>query len=104
MEDAQNYGTEFNITYQTYKSDGLTSEEKIPLKIGENHLSHAKEKVNLTKIYTRWNGICYKINTTRKADFRKTEIKLNSSGSKTLETTEFFFTSEENFYDLDKFS
>ena len=100
MEDEQNYGTEFNITYQTYKSDGLTSEEKIPLKIGENHLAVCQEKVSLTMIYTRWKGICYKVNTTRKADFRRTEIKLNTSVSKTLEKTEFFFTSEENSFGI----
>ena len=70
MEDSHNYGTELNVTYKTYKSDGLNSEEKITLKIGENHLLVSKEKVSLTMIYTRWNSICYKINTTRKTDFR----------------------------------
>ena len=100
MEDAQNYGTEFNITYQTYKSDGLTSEEKISLRIGENHLAVSKEKVSLTMIHSRWKGICYKVNTTRKADFRRTEIKLNTSVSKTLDKTEFFFTSEENSFGI----
>ena len=75
-EDSLNYGTKFNITYQTFKNDESTSEEKIPLKIGENHLLLADEKVSLTKIYTRWNSICYKINTTRKSDYGKTEIKV----------------------------
>ena len=98
MEDSINYGTNFNITYQTFESDGQTSEHEIALKIGENHLSTSKEKVSLTKIYTRWNSICYKINTTRKADFSATEIKLKTSESKILETTEFFFTSEDNSY------
>ena len=98
MEDSRNYGTEFNITYQTYKNDGLAGEEILTLKIGENHLAVSKERVSLTKIYTRWNSICYKINTTRKADFGKTEIKLKTSGSKTLEKTKYFFTSEENSY------
>ena len=101
MEDAYNYGTKFNVTYQTLENDEITiAEEKIPLKIGENNLAVSKEKVSLTMIYTRWNSICYKINTTRKADFRKTEIKLKTSGSKILETTEFFFTSEENSYGI----
>ena len=98
MEDAQNYGTEFNVTYQIYESDGLRSKEEISLKIGENHLAVSKEKVSLTMTYTRWNTICYKINTTKIVDSRKTEIKLKTSGSKTLETTQVFFTSEENSY------
>ena len=100
MNDSHSYGTEFNFTYQTFDIDGLTSEERILLKTGENYLSLAKETVSLTKMYTRWNGICYKINTTREADFRKTEIKLNTSGSKQLEATEFFFTSEDNSYGI----
>ena len=98
MNDSHNYGTEFNFIYQTFESEGLTADEKIPLKMGENHLSLAKEIVSLSKIYTRWKSICYTINTTRKADFRKTEIKLSTSGSKNLEFTEIFFTSEENSY------
>ena len=98
MNDSHDYGTEFNFTYHIYNSDGLTSEEKVLLKIGENHLAVSEEKVSLTKIYTRWNSICYKINTTRKVDFRKTEIKLKTSGSKTLDTTRFMFTSEENSF------
>ena len=100
MEDAQNYGTAFNVTYQTYKNDEQTSEETIPLKIGENHLAVSKEKVSLTMIYTRWKGICYKVKTTRKADFRWTEIKLKTSVSKILDQTEFFFTSEENSFGI----
>ena len=107
MNDTLEYGDEFNVTYQTFKSDGMTPDEEIPLEIGENYLSLAKEKVILTRIYTRWNRICYKINTTRKADFRKTEIKLKTLGFRflemkqfffTLEQTEFFFTSEENSF------
>ena len=66
MDDSINYGTEFHITYKTFESDGLTPEEKIPLKIGENHLLLANEKVSLTKIYTRWNSICYKITPQEK--------------------------------------
>ena len=100
FKDSLSYGTEFNFTYLTFESIELTPEEKINLKIGENHLSIANEKVSLTKIYTRWNSICYKINTTRKADFRKTEITLNTSGSKQLEAAEFFFTSEHNSYGI----
>ena len=105
VNDSHNYGTEFNFTYQTFKIDELTSQEIIPLKIGDNHLAIAKEKVSLTKIYSRWNSICYKINTTRKPDFGKTGIKLNTAESKILETTKFFFTSEENSYGVayDKF-
>ena len=83
LKDLVNYGNDFNITYQTFDK----YEEKMPLKIGENYLSLAKEKVSLTKIYTRWNSICYKINTTRKPDFKKTEIKLKTSGFKTFDTT-----------------
>ena len=102
LEDSINYGNAFNITYQTLDGDdhvhGLTSEEKIPLKVGENYLSVSNEKISLTKIYTRWSSLCYKINMTRKPDFRKTEIKLETSGSKYLKRTEFFFTSEENSY------
>ena len=100
MNDSHNYGTEFNFTYQTFEIDGLTTAERIPLKTGENYLSLDKEMVSLTKMYTRWDGICYKINTTRKADFRKTEITLNTSGSKQLEAAEFFFTSEHNSYGI----
>ena len=105
MNDSHNYGIEFNFTYQTFEIDGLTSEEIIPLKIGENYLAVTNEKVSVTKIYSRWNSICYKINTTRKADFGKTEIKLNTTKSKILETTKIFFTSEENSYGVtnDKF-
>ena len=98
MNDSLKYGTEFNVTYQKFHSNGLTSEEEIPLKIGENYLGDSKERVSLTTVYTRWNSICYKINTPRRTDFRKTEIKLKSSGSKNLGTTEFFFTSDENSY------
>ena len=99
MEDSHNYGSKFNITYQTYNSDKTYNiEEKITLLIGENHLLANEENVALTKIYTRWNSICYKINTTRKVDFRKTEIKLKTSHYKFLKTTKFFFTSEENSY------
>ena len=105
MNDSHNYGIEFNFTYQTFEIDGLTSEERIPLKIGENYLAVTNEIVSVTKIYSRWNSICYKINTTRKADFGKTEIKLNTTKSKILETTKIFFTSEENSYGVtnDKF-
>ena len=98
MEDSSNYGTEFNITYQTYKSDGFSAEDKIILKIGKNLLAESKAIVSLTKIYTRWNSICYKINTTRKANLRKTDIKLKAVGIKYLYSTSFFFTSEENSY------
>ena len=98
INDSNDLGTKFNITYQTFRIDGLTSEEEIPLKIGENKLSFTNERVSLTKIYTRWNSICYKINTTRKVDYSKTELKLRTSVSKILETTEFFITSEENSY------
>ena len=92
------YSTEFNFTYLIFESDGLTLEENVSLQIGENHLSLAKEKVSLNKIYTRRQNICYKISTTRKADFRKTEIRLKTFETKILETTEFIFTSEENSY------
>ena len=99
MTDLANHGTDFNVTYQTYKNNGLTSDEKVPLEIGENLLAVSKEKVTMTKIFTRWHGTCYKINTTRKVDFRKTEIKLKTSLScLSLATTEFFFTSEDNSY------
>ena len=98
IEDALNYGSEFNITYQTFESDGITSAEKISLEIGENLISVSKIKVSLTKIYSRWNSICYKIYTTRKADFRETEIKLKTSSSKYLGKTKLFFTSEDNSY------
>ena len=98
MKDSHNYGTEFNVTYQTFKSDGLTSEENIVLKIGENNLAVSKGKVSLTMLYTRWNGICYKINTTREVDLKKTEIKLSTTHSKNLGITQFFFTSEQNSY------
>ena len=71
MEDSSNYGIEYNITYQTYKRDGLTSEEKIPLNIGENILENSMEKVSLSTLYTRWNGICYKVSTTRRGVLEK---------------------------------
>ena len=100
MQDSHNYGTEFNITYQTYTRDGQTFGKKLPLKIGENYLVVVKETVILTKIYTRLKSICYKINTTRKDNFRKTAIELKTSGSKTIGTTDFFFTSEENSYGI----
>ena len=45
MNDSHNYGTEFNFTYQTFEIDGISSEERISLKIGENHLSSTNEKV-----------------------------------------------------------
>ena len=96
IEDIYHYGTEFNIIYETF--DGPISEEKIPLKFGENHLVISNERVSMTEMYTRWNSICYKINTTRKVDFRKTEIKLKASDTKTLGSTIFFFTSEENSF------
>ena len=98
MQDSGSYGTEFNVTYQIYNSDGHSFEEELPLKMGENHLSVSNEIVNLNKIYTRSNSICYKINTTRKADFRKTEIKVKASSSKILDVADFFITSEENSY------
>ena len=98
LKDSVDYGTELNLTYLTFENDGITQKEKISLKLGENLLSLAGEKVGLTKIYTRWNNICFKINTTRKADYSKTEIKLKTSGFKALEKSEFFFTSEDNSY------
>ena len=49
MDDSMIYGNKFNITYQTFESDGLTPVEKINLNLGENHLSLAKEKVSLTR-------------------------------------------------------
>ena len=84
MKDSHHYGTEFNFLYQTFKSDGLTSEENIILKIGENNLVVSKGKVSLTMLYTRWNGICYKINTTREVDLKKTEIKLSRTVERKL--------------------
>ena len=57
MKDSHNYGTEFNVTYQTFKSDGLTSEENIVLKIGENNLAVSKGKVTLTMLYS--DGMAY---------------------------------------------
>ena len=98
IEDSCNYGSVFNITYQTFNINGVISDEKLPLKIGDNYLEVKKEKVSLTKVYTRWNSICYKINTTRNADFKMTEIKLKTANSKILQDAEFFYTSEENSF------
>ena len=100
MEDSQNYGTVFNITYQILKSHSHTSEENIALEFGENDLTESGERVSLSKIYTRWNSICYKVNTTRKVDFSKTIVKLKTLHPRTIKVTEYFFTSEENSYGL----
>ena len=100
MDDLRNYGTEFNITYVINNSDREISDEKLPLKIGENYLLANKEKVSLSTIYTRWNSICYKISTTRKADSKMTKIKLKTSSSKVFRYTKFFFTSEVNSFGI----
>ena len=47
---------------------------------GENDLKKSGEIINLTTIYTRYNGKCYAISTTRNIDERETEVKIWSRG------------------------
>ena len=91
------YETTVNITYITYHNDGYSYEDETILKIGENNLDTSKEIVNLTKLYTRFNGVCYTINTARKVDERNTQIKIHSD-SYNLPNFTMYFTSEKNAY------
>ena len=96
INDSFNYGIEFNFIYQT--NPGEATEKEILLEIGENDLSSSKENVVLTMLHTRWNSLCYKINTTRRVDHSNTAIVLNTSGSKKIEKAKFFFTADDNSY------
>lgn len=91
------YETTFNITYITYHNDGYSYEDEAILKIGKNNLNMSKEIVNLTKIFTRFNGVCYTINTTRKVDERNTQIEIQSN-IYNLPNFTMYFTSEVNAY------
>ena len=88
----------FNTNYTTYKSDGISVEDEVVLKIGENYLENSGEIVNLTKIYTRFNKLCFAINTTRNIDEKETEIKIWSLTH--LLVVDVFFTSEKNSYGI----
>ena len=95
------YSRDFNITYTTYKLDRISSiDEGHILKIGENNLDNSKENVNLSPIYTRWNGLCYSIQNTKKFDLdnKLTRIILKTSDRKVLPKIKVFFTSEDNLY------
>ena len=93
------YQKDFNITYTTYQSAGSSVEDDAVLKIGENYLEKSGKNVSLIVIYTRYNAICYKINTTRNVGETETEIKIWSS--RTLSNIiDVFFTSEKNFYGI----
>ena len=63
------YQKDFNITYRTYQSDGLSDE--VVLQMGENDLKDSEGIINLTMIYTIYNALCYSINTTRNVDERR---------------------------------
>ena len=44
------YQKSFNITYTTYQNDGVSVEDEVVLKMGENDLKNSGEKVKLTII------------------------------------------------------
>ena len=69
------YYKKFNITYTTYQSNGLTVQDEVVLKIGENDLENSGGIVHLTTSYTRYTSLCYVMNTTRDVDERETKIK-----------------------------
>ena len=98
LEEYQEY---FSIGYMTYQSDGLSVENEVVLKMGENYLENSGEIVNLTNIHTRFNYRCFAINTNRNVDKRDTEIKILFL-EPTLQTffiqIHIFFTSEKNSF------
>ena len=100
MDDHSKYGEVFNITYATFQEDWFSPRDELFLKMGENHLDNAKEKVHLSPIYTRWNSLCYSIQTTRMVDVDNTMTRfiLKTSDSKVLPKVKIFFTSEDNLY------
>ena len=91
------YQNNFNLTYTTNQSNGSSVE--IVLKMGENDLGNSEGIVNLSIIYTRYDRMCYTINTNRNADYRETKIKILSHDIKDL-TLKIFFTSEKNSYGI----
>ena len=83
-----------NITYTTYQSNGLSVEDEVVLKMGENDLENSKDNVNLTLIHTLYSGPCLTISTNRKVDETDTEIKIMD-----LEINlSAFLTSDKNSY------
>ena len=92
------YETEFYFQYKVYR----LMNEYVNLTIGENYLKTINETVNLTTIYTRYNGLCYSIKTTRKVDESFTIIKIMPSFSvdNFPGTIPIFFTSEMNSYGI----
>ena len=98
---SEEYQEFFNISYTTYQSDGFSIEDEVVLTMGENYLEKSGGIVNLTKIYTRYNYLCYAINTNQNVDERESEIKilfltddLYTFWIKIL----VFFTSDKNTY------
>ena len=91
------YQKVFNITYTIIQKDGLSVE--IVLKLGKNDLKISEGIVSLSIIYTKYNHICYAINTPRNVDKRETVIKLCSPDD-VLSNLAVFFTSEKNSYGI----
>ena len=95
------YQTDFEIVYGITKEDGFSWDMIVDLVIGENYLETLKETVNLSIVYTRSNGQCYAISTSRKIDERKTLIIMvgsSSSGYNLPGSFPVIFTSEMNSY------
>ena len=70
--EALKYQTDFKIIYKV--EVGTSWLASVTLAMGYNYLETLKEKINLAIIYTRYNGKCYAINTSRKVDEGRTKI------------------------------
>ena len=91
---------DFNISYNVYNKFNHEWQQYIDtLSIGVNDLLMSDAKVNLEKLYTGYDGTCYRITTTRKIEDGGvvTEIKISSNGNG-LPKMKVYFTSEENSY------
>ena len=98
--DSWKYQTDFKILYVVTKKDGFSLDDYSFLVIGQNYLGNLKEIVTLTAVYTRYNGLCYAINTTQNVDERKIMIKITPSTTiyNLPDTIPVIFTSEINSY------
>ena len=91
---------DFNISYNVYNKFNHEWQQFLDtLSIGVNDLLMSDAKVNLEKLYTGYDGTCYRITTTRKIEDGGvvTEIKI-SSNSNGLPKMKAYFTSKENSY------
>ena len=94
---------DFFLTYTIYQHNGVSIEDEVALKIGENDLENSGKIVNLSIIYTYHNRLCFTLNTNRNVDGRETEITVSYNISYINERPPrifVLFTSEENSYGI----